>query len=260
MTSLVENRFNIDNYPKSYASIKIGDFRLKNCLHPEDNPHSVFQELKKFCYTRAARCDLITKFNGYPYINSGWEWSVFRNGEHTVLKIPSGIFPEVNDSQYLENTSIAYQCISSYYPSEFIPRTIFKSVNHFNTIEQEFIPGKEKIVVNARIQDASLMDCLHELLVDTLKIIKDVEWIPDINLQKTADGYCLENVRFDKNSGLLKIIDFTHYFDRSRMYPEKTKNFLDIQKQTINGFFVWMRANNQHKGQFRPQDLHILSD
>jgi hypothetical protein len=241
MRSTTENRFNDDNYPKSFGSIRIGDYRLKSFFNTGDNLHLVFGELKEFCYGKANRSSVASSFDGYKYVGSGWEWSVFKKDAQTVVKIPSGIFLEVNDPLYLENAAIAYRCITDYYPTEMIPRTVFKRVRNVNQIEQEYIQGRENIEITSSTTDNGLLNGVDILLRCTLRLIKDIDWVPDFNFEETHNGYGIQNVIVERSSGLLKIIDFTHYFDRSRMHPEKTKSFIDDQIQTINGYLNWVK-------------------
>ena len=79
------------------------------------------------CKQRANDVKPCKVFQSYPFLDFGWEWSVFRDNE-TVIKVPAGIFPETSDPRYLENTEYNYSAIGRYIDPAFIAETQFSDV------------------------------------------------------------------------------------------------------------------------------------
>jgi hypothetical protein len=122
-----EVHFSMDDYPKSYASTKLEDYRLRNYLDLDDDTLEVLtNELFDLCIKHEDEATPRTEYKGYEHIASGWEWSVFKKpGEKLVVKVPAGLFLEVNDHVYLTNSEDTYRKIEASYPPKMIAKARF---------------------------------------------------------------------------------------------------------------------------------------
>lgn len=193
-----ENRpmvFTASCYPKSYGSIKKDDFRLRSFLDLGNGDLSIlWKKLGRFCIDRSREIKPRTEYGELEYIGSGWEWSVFRRDENTVVKVPAGVFPEVNDPIYLQNVEFAYSTITSVFPREFVAYSRFYRKEGLNTEEQEFIKGEADAVISFEAQDKKLLRHLRRFLECSLELAEQSEWIPDFRFLKKGSGFLLRNV------------------------------------------------------------------
>lgn len=232
----MQTLFAMDNYPKSYASTKDGDYRLKDYLDlDEADLEKLNDALFELCIEHGDATAPITEYKGLTYIDSGWEWSVFQKDSNTVLKIPAGIFAEVNDPHYLTNTEETYKKILACYPAEFVAKTSFRREDSLNMMEQEFILGESEFKVDLSSHDHELLRNFRIFLEGTLKLAQDYDWLADYWLTETPEGIFVRNVVLEEKSKLFKVIDFGQYLDPSRMYPQRkdaviTRQIKHIQK------------------------------
>lgn len=232
------------NYPKSYASIKPGNFRLHDSIAKNgEDLEQVSYQLHEFCDERAKNTAPAKVYGNLLYIGSGWEWSVFQKDESTVIKIPAGIFPEVNDEQYLENSQEAYEMVMKYYPNECIAQTKFQRSGDENRIEQEFIESSYGETLPFTERNAELLAYIKKILVASLQMLEELQWMPDLWLQKNEEGFELNNLIIQKGTNIPKIIDVTFYFDPFRMYPQKTEKEVALSKQNIQEFLGWIATS-----------------
>lgn len=233
--------FTIENYPKSYASVKKDDYRLINYLNLSDEAlEKLRQDFADFCFNYAEKTKPVTEYKGFKYIDSGWEWSVFRKDPKIVIKIPAGIFPEVNDPRYLANSQDSYQKVVASYPSELVAQTKFYRENDINVLEQEYIEGEIDFVVKRDTTDKQLLKNFRIFLLSTLQLVQDNDWLPDYWFKEQDEGILVRNVILEKETKLFKVIDFTQYFDPSRMYPALTKSVISKQIIKINELMIWI--------------------
>lgn len=241
--SVLPEPFSPESYPKSYASIKQGDFRLKEFI---DQDPSILRELSNrlylFCAEQADNTQPVTSFKDLSYIGSGWEWSAFKKNPKTVAKIPAGIFPEVNDPLYLQNTQLAYETIKGYFPEEFVASTIFHREATLNLIEQELIEDEGLHTIPFSLSNDKLISNLKTLLKGSLRILGELQWMPDFWFGKNETGFELNNIVIQKDTSIPKIIDFTFYFDPYRIHPEKTKAAVAEHTAKIEEFLTFLKT------------------
>jgi len=228
------------NYPKSFGSIKKNDFRLRDFLDLNDKDLAIlWKKLRHFCISRAKKVKPRTKYKDLEYIGSGWEWSVFKKDEKTVIKVPAEIFPEINEPIYLENLKKAYKTIRKKFPTEFVANSKFYRKEGLNIEEQEFIKGEADAIVSFETKDVKLLLNLKVFLECCLKIIEENEWLPDFRFLKSKSGFLLRNVILEDETNRPVIIDFTLYFDPNHLYPKMKKTYLYRQKRRILKLLNW---------------------
>jgi len=231
--------FNLKNYPKSYGNTENGFYRLS---YPDKNQsemekiESVFWE---FINKRVQTALPVKKFKNYLYINSGWEWSVFKKNNKSIVKIPAQIFPEVSDKRYLKNTEFAYREISKFFPSRFIAKTKVEEVDSRNLITQEYIKGKEDIKIVDLIKNKKCTSNLKDFLKYSLIMLEKKTWLPDFNIERTKDGFSIRNIIFQDKDFVPKIIDFTSYYDVFRLYPQRTDTEVKYKTKQIKESLSW---------------------
>jgi hypothetical protein len=160
-------------------------------------------------------------------LNYGWEWAVYAVSENEVVKVPAGIFPEVNKEQYLENTKNAYQ-VCKQYLGDFVVDTSFERRNlngiETNVVRQRKLNGEEIDFVRPRDLSPSVKQNFANLVGKVFTMLQKEEWIPDLHLwRKTKNwklGWNLWNIILENNTPY--IFDFTAYFDIWRLYPQRT--------------------------------------
>ena len=211
-------QFNLDNYPKSFGSID--GWRLHEYLHlPVEEQERAYKHLEHFCLHRAKHCPAVHEHNGYTLLGSGWEWSVFAKNDSTVIKIPSGIFPEVNTPQYLTNAQNAYELLKQYFPEDMVAETKFYRHNNLNIIEQTRMQGNDWNVVALDQANDWMLQKLIIFFTGTAQLIKEQQWLPDFWLDYDPAGFALRNIMINQANNQFAIIDFTSYLDPARMYP-----------------------------------------
>lgn len=232
--------FSMNSYPKSYASTKLGDYRLKDFLDFNDNSLKILNnKLFDLCIKHESAVIPRSTYKDYVYLTSGWEWSVFKKpGKNIVVKIPADIFLEVNELIYLENSEDTYKKFVASYPSELVAETRFYKDSDTNIIEQEFIEGQIEFKVDLNTKDKLLLENFKIFLEGTLKLLKDYQWWPDYWLTDTDEGILVRNVILEGKTKLFKIIDFTQYLDPSRMYPAKTKVVIEGQIKKLKSLIT----------------------
>lgn len=234
--------FNKDNYPKSFASISPNEYRLKDFLMLSIKElRYVEKSLWRFVTSRVDSLEPVKAYKNYKYIGSGWEWSAFfSESDSKVVKIPSGIFSEVNDERYLLNSKIAYDSIQHYFPNWFIAEASFSRVRHVNTIEQEYIEGEQISFVDSSDMTKLFLTNLREFLTCCVSMLDDLNWIPDIDISSRIGVYSLKNIVIEKTTLLPKLIDFTCYYDIYRLYPQRTLQEMNDKRHKIKQILSWI--------------------
>lgn len=188
-----------------FGSSHKGDYRL----HATDS-ESDEDDLLRVCEERSAR-PAITVFRGLEYIDSGWEWSVFRNNQR-VAKIPSGRFKEVSDPRYVRNAELNYLKILRYVDEMYVATTQFG----VESIEQEFIDARRTDTIDLRQVDPPTRKELIGLFSSLLILLQREEWLPDLDIEPRNGIVEMKNWLLDR-SGVPKLIDFTSYCDVFRL-------------------------------------------
>ena len=151
-----------------------------------------------------------------------------------LLKVPAGIFREVNEIEYLKNTEFAYQVCRKYI-KPFIVETLFDirqtENGTLNTMYQRKIVGNQLIQIKTDKLSRELKTALLSLGEGLLRMLQDHKWIPDINLHKSSsfpkDNWEIRNIIQEKDN--LSLYDFTTYYDVFRLYPERTEQEVMIK-------------------------------
>ncbi len=231
--------FDSTTYPLATGSCKREEFRLENYLtgNPE-NDAEIENNLWKCIIEIASTRKPVVNHNDYEYIGSGWEWSVFYDRERNrVIKVPAGIFKEVNTQTYFQNTKVAYNLVRNYFPGNFIAVTSFP----FDlVIEQEYFEGKNNFLLRDAAQNKVLLRNLKTFLSSCVKMLTQELWLPDFNITLSKEGFNIANVMFN-SSFIPKIIDFTAYYDVYRMYPERTVREVENNLALIEVFLTWIQ-------------------
>lgn len=231
------------NYPKQFGSLLKNSYRLKDYLHFEDAQlEEIFHSLEHFVLTQVESRPPRREYKHYEYIGSGFEWSTFRYDDRYVIKIPAGVFEEVNSPQYFENTEYAYGVLQHYYGKACVPHTIFERDVKMLVIKQELIEGLLDYYVPFQLDNKLFLEHLRNFARSTKKILDDLDWIPDIEIRKEERGFLLKNVICEHHTFLPKIIDFTYYLDPFRIYPAMTRSILPGMHKRIDDFQEWIES------------------
>ncbi len=244
-----KNTFTQNSYPKSYGNIKRDFYRLKKYLFlPENKLESIESKLWEFIYQKAKKISAKNEFKDYEFLNSGWEWSVFIKNENTLIKIPAGIFREVNDKKYLENTEFAYNKILEYFPNKYVAKTRFKRENNLNIMEQQYVSPetetKSAVILNRESTNKKILKQTEKFLNYSLEMLLDFHWLPDLDVKETNQGFHILNIVYNSDTFSPKIIDFTAYYDVYRLYPQRTKYEVKKKAKRIREVIKWINTQN----------------
>ena len=237
--------FTTQDYPKSYGNIRPNFYRLRNLQKPNADLKQIESKLWEFISTTASSKQPRKIFKSYPFIDAGWEWSVFRKDNQTVVKIPAEIFAEVNERQYLANTKFAYQKILEYFPAQFVAETTFKTSDGLNLMEQTYIEGKDNGLIGYNTKNPNLLRNIKIFLESALEMLSDYQWLPDFDIRRSSRGFRLRNVIIQSN--FPKIIDFTAYYDVYRLYPQRTTEEVENKRKHIVDFLNWVNKRKNLK-------------
>lgn len=202
-----------------YGSSRKGDYRF----HDTDSEHDE-DELLRVCNDERSTKPAIETFRGFEFVDSGWEWSVFRHHRH-VYKIPSGRFEEVSDPRYMLNSEINYLKILRYVDEKYVAETQF----HAEFIRQEFIDARHTDTVDLRHVDQPTRKELICLFSSLLILLQQEDWLPDLDIEPKNGIVEIKNWLLDR-SGVPKVIDFTSYCDVFRLSERRLQ--IELPKQT----------------------------
>lgn len=214
--------FTKENYPKSYASIQKHDYRLKDFLNlPEKELENLQHALWKIVDEKVKLWDVRKEFEGLEYLDSGWEMSVFKLNDQSVLKIPNGMFIEVGSKQYFKNIEFSYNQIKSLIPNKFIVPIEVDSENF--RIKQQFLDGKYFNVYRKEELSTYLKEQLNTLIESMIKCFLEFHYNPfKFQLSNDMDFYVSYNIMKDSEEHLY-INDYSDYYDIFKLYPQRTK-------------------------------------
>lgn len=232
--------FTVQNYPKSYGNIKKDFYRLSYSNKSQTEMEKIESALWKFVNIQVETNHPLKKFRDHQFVSSGWEWSVFKKNDNNVIKIPAQIFSEVSDKKYLENTEFAYKKISEFFPPRFLVKTSFERVDDLNTITQEYIHGKEDMDIIKFTKNKAFVSNLKNFLNCSLLMLEKYDWLPDLSIQKTDNGFKMRNIVFQNKTLIPKIIDFTSYYDVFRLYSQRTTFEIKNKKKQIQEVISWL--------------------
>lgn len=232
--------FSSQNYPKSYGNIKKDFYRLSYSNKSQTEMEKIESALWKFVNIQVETNHPLKKFRDHQFVSSGWEWSVFKKNDNNVIKIPAQIFSEVSDKKYLENTEFAYKKISEFFPPRFLVKTSFERINSLNTITQEYVNGEEDVDIIKFIKNKIFTSNLKHFLNCSLLMLEKYNWLPDLSIQKTDNGFKMRNIVFQNKDLIPKIIDFTSYYDVFRLYSQRTTLEIKSKKKQIQEVISWL--------------------
>ncbi len=217
----------------TFGSIRAEDFRFKREL-PADQLLLMYRDFERECIDKQATTIARREYKSLPFIRAGWEWSVFRLDDWSVVKIPAGIFTEVADERYLENSREAYLQLGRFFPAAFIAKSQFRREDDLSIIEQEYIEGPWAIEVVYDEIDFQLKGRLVEFLSAAKQMVMELHWNPDFHLNPSPAGFKLRNTMLQISTGLPKLIDFTSLIDTYRIFPQMTERVVQHQIQRID--------------------------
>lgn len=236
--------FSLNNYPKSYGCIDKNKYRFEKYLELSNRSlRFVENRFWKFVAKTSSENTPTVICNNLKYVGSGWEWSVFLD-KNKIVKIPAGIFPEVNDIRYLNNTKTAHELILKYIPSKFVANTFFERKNDINIINQEYVEGKDNFVIGYHTKNTVLLNNINELMNYLLTLLKEQSWLPDFDIRRKKGGFVLRNIIINKDF-CPKIIDFTAYYDVFRLHPYRQKVEILAKKKKIIDLLSWIDTKNK---------------
>lgn len=222
------------NYPVQMASIKKGRWRMQSFIDQGLNPKELekeesklWQRIKEIADNAPPPPKSCQIFPGSKLIGYGWEWATYSlPNKNQVVKVPAGIFPEVNDPEYLNNTKYAYQ-VCRRFIKPFVLKTIFErqetEIGPINMMFQKRLLGEQFRFIEPQKLSPKLRRLLTNLGQGLLKILEEHDWMPDMNLyQKKIEGkqvWSIWNLMLENEEP--KIFDFTAYYDVYRLYPER---------------------------------------
>lgn len=232
------------DYPLQMANIRKGVWRLQKSINRglnkkelEKEENKLWRKVKKQVKKATKPSPTFSFFPGSKLLDYGWEWAVYSlPDQKNVVKIPAGIFPEVNQPGYLTNTKVAYQaCLEFLQP--FVLKTKFERkqtpLGPINMIFQKKLPGKQYRYFEPKKISPELKKSLQKLGQGLLAILAKHDWMPDMNLyQKVVKGkkvWSIWNLILENNQP--RIFDFTYYYDPFRLYPQRTKRAIKESTQ-----------------------------
>ena len=216
------------SYPVQMASIRENDWRMQKFLNKGYGLARLMLETGKLRLKIEIRLRTAPPppktckfFPGSKLIGYGWEWAIYGlPGKKKVVKIPAGVFLEVNESEYLENTKFAYEVCKKFL-GQFVVESTFERRKGINMIFQRKLLGKEHFKIDIRKISLKHRESLIFLSERLLKMLEKHQWIPDMNLEKKGKVWNIWNCMFEKEEP--RIFDFTYYHDPFRLYPGRTK-------------------------------------
>lgn len=216
------------SYPVQMASIRENDWRMQRFLDKGHGPIRLMLETGKLRLKIEIRLRTAPPppktckfFPGSKLIGYGWEWAVYGlPGKKEVVKIPAGIFPEVNEPEYLENTKFAYEVCKKFL-GQFVVESIFERRKGINMIFQRRLLGKEPFKTGIEEIPRRRRELLISLSEELLKMLGKHQWIPNMTLEKRGKVWTVWNCMFEKEKP--RMLDFTYYHDPFRLYPGRTK-------------------------------------
>lgn len=225
-----KNRF---SYPVQFGDIRKGSWRMQTILNQnkdmETEEHHLWNILNRIFATSTPPANKLYYNPNYDLIGYGWEWAVYKLiGEDRVVKIPAGIFEEVNHEAYLQNCIFSYELCRDFM-GPYVARTTFQrlSINNSdrNFIFQEYLQTGvfEKFEINS--VGFKEKTGLLELLKGARNMLYEHEWMPDLGISctmsKNSIFWSMRNIGISDNMPML--YDFTTYYDVFRLYPCRTK-------------------------------------
>lgn len=221
------------DYPLQMADISKNSWRLKSLLDKnlskqeiEKSENDLWKKIEKIAENSPPPLNTLLDQPKSKLIGYGWEWATYSlpNLKNQVIKVPAGIFPEVNYPEYLKNTIAAHQVcqkfLKPYVARSSFVRKIISSVKT-NVIYQEKLSGKHHFYFQPNLLSNKTKKHLVILGKNLLNLLSEQQWMPDLNIEKKENQTTIRNLKI--KNGFPKVFDFTYYYDPFRLYPERTK-------------------------------------
>lgn len=234
--------FSPESYPRTTGSIQKDSFRFADytkTTHEDLKAREL--DLWEFVQNHSLLKEPVKRYKDLEFLGAGWEWSAFRDG-NKVIKIPAGIFDEVNTPGYLENTKEAYTLLHQYFPTENIAQTSFSRLDGFNSQTQEYIQGKDNYYVGYNTRNRERLSHLDRFLERAIVMLDEEQWLPDFDIRRARGGFFVRNVIIENETFLPKIIDFNAYYDAYRLYPERTTEEVVLHGSHITDMLEWVQT------------------
>lgn len=236
-------------YPIQMASIDKRDWRLQDFIDKgfsekelQNAESELWKQIEGIAKHAKEPPNGNLEFPGSKLLGYGWEWAVYElpSGED-VLKIPAGIFKEVEQKEYLENTKFAYEMCKKHL-KDFVLDTNFKRVvtkdGKLNTIRQRKVNSDEISFIDPSNLKSELKKPLVNMGKALLVMLKEEQWLPDFHLWRKEEngktGWNIWNLFID--SGKPVVFDYTAYYDVWRLYPQRTQEEIRIKGKNWKEF------------------------
>ena len=236
-------------YPLQLASIKKNDWRFRNLIDKGLNEEKLqiaesglWKQIEKIANEAEAPPSNNPEYPGSKLLGYGWEWAVYELGSgEEVVKVPAGIFKEVGEREYLENTEIAYDVCKKYLKG-FVLDTKFERIDtiggKLNTISQNKVNGDEISFVDPISLQSELKKHLVNIGEALLVMLKEEQWLPDFHLWRKEEGgkkgWNIWNLFIENNTPI--VFDFTAYYDVWRLYPQRTEEEIKVKGKNWKDF------------------------
>ncbi|MBM3208912.1 hypothetical protein FJZ40_01290 [Candidatus Shapirobacteria bacterium] len=240
--------YNLITYPTQMASIKKNKWRMQDSIDKKlslgdliREEEKLWKSIKKIADGSGSPSIHLKYFKGSKLLGYGWEWAVYEFNKTEVIKVPAGIFPEVNNKDYFKNTNLAHNVCKKFL-RDFVVESSFQRKkfdgNLINIIFQKKLNSKQCHSIVAKELPQILRRDLAKLGKGLLKMLSTWEWMPDMNLyEKSVGGKRLWNIwNLMLENGHPQIFDFTSYYDVFRLYPERTKQEVKTKGQNWEKF------------------------
>lgn len=237
------------SYPPQMASIGKNDWRLQDYINREfsqkelqKTENELWKQIEKIAKEAKAPPNENVEFSSSKLLGYGWEWAVYGlPSSDRVLKVPAGIFKEVNEAEYLDNTRVAYKVCKKYL-NDFVLDTNFKRIEtkdgRLNTINQRKIKEDEISFVDPINIKSDLGRQLVNLGRALLVMLQEEQWLPDFHLWRKMEngkkGWNIWNLFIEKEKPV--VFDFTVYYDVWRLYPQRTEEETKIKGKNWRDF------------------------
>jgi len=239
------------NYLVQMASIKKDKWRMQSFMDKgfsleelEKEESKLWKQINKIVDETPRPLKTCDLFSVSKLIGHGWEWAVYSTSiKNQVVKVPAGIFLEVNNPEYLNNTEYAYRACQEFI-APFLAETTFErretKVGPINMMFQKRLSGKQYCYIDPKELSLETKKSLIDLGQGLLEILKKHSWMPDVNLyKKELNGrqvWSIWNLMLENEEP--RLIDFTAYYDVFRLYPERTKQEIKAKKDVWQEFLT----------------------
>lgn len=170
-------------------------------------------------------------FPDAPRINYGWAVSAhLLPDQTTVVKVPRGVFPEVNEPAYLMDANDAYEA-SRQHISPFILETVFDRVEDTNVLFQGRLSNTARWRDFDKHKETPKLKSSLKLLGEGFySMLEEYQWMPDIQLEQLGDGrWRTWDIAIEDDEP--RIYDWTTIYDPYRLSPDTMRQ--EIKKNEI---------------------------